>query len=88
MYKNVFLRITTSGNNPLKLIPMDLEFPIIPMLMLFLNLFCIVFFLLYFLDQYWKFNLKLFLFMFVHEPFTYYIYQNHFSFIYAANRFW
>ena len=35
MYKNIFLHITTFGNNPLQLKPMDLEFPIIPMLMSF-----------------------------------------------------
>ena len=41
MYK-FFLHITTSGKNPLKIIPMDLEFPIIPMLKIFLKiLYCL-----------------------------------------------
>ena len=33
IYKKDFLHITTSGKNPINLIPMDLKFPIIPMLM-------------------------------------------------------
>ena len=37
--KMVFPHITNSGKNPLNIIPMDLGFPIIPMLMIFLRIF-------------------------------------------------
>ena len=33
MHKKDFIHITTSGDNLINLIPMDLKFPIIPMLM-------------------------------------------------------
>ena len=56
LQKRVFLHITTYGEKPFKLIPMDLEFPIIPILTSFLNIFIYCLFLLCFLAQYWPFN--------------------------------
>ena len=85
----VFLYITTFGNNPLQLIPMDLEFTIIPMLVIFFMIFFdIVFLLILFLAQSWSFNCREFWFMFVHKPFTTYICQQHLLFPYITNRFW
>ena len=87
MYKIIFLHIKTAENHPLKLIPMDLEIPIIPMLMIFLMNLYIVFLILWFLYQSWYFNWRG-LFMFVHEPFTSFICQQCLYIIYVINRFW
>ena len=87
--KRFFLNIVTFGNSPLQIIPMDLEFPIIPMLMSFFKiLFDIILLLTFLLSQYWPFHWRNFLCMFVHEPFTTHIFQQHFLFLYVTNRFW
>ena len=75
-----FLHITNSGNNPLKLIPTDLEFPIVPMLIIFLNIFLMS--PSFFCDSFLNLGLlsEEFLSMFLHEPFNSYIYKQHLSF--------
>ena len=86
--KIIFIHITTFGNNPHQLTPMDLVFLIIPMLMRFSKIFDIVLLLMWILAQSWYFNCKELLFMFVHEPFTTYICQQNLLFLYVTNRFW
>ena len=86
--KRVFPHFTTFGNNPLQLISMDLEFPIIPMLMSFFEIFYIVFLIIPFLDQSLPFHWRYFWFVLVNEIFTSCICEQHLSFLYLINRFW